>query len=91
MVAKRVWTTDSSSAQSSTATVSAASMTGVFGSAVSATVATLPRSSPSRASTSLVVPERVIATTRSYARPAGNSEEAYASVSPCPAASRSAA
>lgn len=91
MVANRVCTTDSSSAQSSTATASAAAMTGVPGSAVSATVATLPRSSPRSSSTSVVVPDRVIATTRSYGRPAGNSEEGYASVSPCPAASRSAA
>ena len=38
-----------------------------------------------------VVPLRLIATTRSYRRPTGNSEAANASVSPRPAASRNAA
>ncbi|CAM5242013.1 hypothetical protein STENM327S_06796 [Streptomyces tendae] len=50
-----------------------------------------PFRSASSSSTSVVVPERVRATTRSYARPRGNSEAANASVSPRPASSRSAA
>ncbi len=49
------------------------------------------RSRPSRRTTSLVVPEREIATSRSYRRPAGSSEAGKASVSPGPAASRAAA
>jgi hypothetical protein len=52
-------------------------------------VGTAQRSSA--ASTSVVVPERVSATTRSYRLAAGNSEAGNASVSPCPAVSRSAA
>lgn len=91
MVAKRVWTTEVSSAKSSTTAASASSMTGVAGSAVTATVGVVPRSRVSTSSTSVVVPDRVRATTRSYARPAGISEAAKASVSPCPADSRSTA
>src|SRR4051794_22619356 len=45
----------------------------------------------SRSSTSVVVPDRQIASTLSYARPCGNSDAANASVSPRPADSRSAA
>ena len=45
----------------------------------------------SRRTTSLVVPEREIATMRSYRRPAGISEAGKASVSPAPAASLAAA
>ena len=45
----------------------------------------------STAVTSLVVPERVNASTRSYLRPVGSSEAVNASVSPCPARSRSTA
>ncbi len=65
MVANRVWTTDSSSAKSSTTAWSAAVITGVAGSAVRAVVGTLPLSFTSRSTTSVVVPERVRATTRS--------------------------
>src|SRR5690625_1721836 len=46
---------------------------------------------PRRSRTSVVVPDRLRATTRSYARPAGTSEAAKASVSPSPADSRSTA
>ncbi len=91
MVANRVWTTERSSAKSRTTRSSAAVATGVAGSAVRAVVGVPPLNFPSRSSTSVVVPERVRATTRSYDRPRGNSEAANASVSPCPAASRSAA
>ncbi len=70
---------------------SAASITGVCGSAVTAVVRVCPRRRPRSSSTSVVVPERVRATTRSYERPCGYSEAAKASVSPCPDPSRSAA
>ncbi len=66
-------------------------MTGVPGSAVIAVVRTLPFNCPSRPITSVVVPDRVRASTRSYDRVRGNSEAAKASVSPCPAPSRSTA
>lgn len=66
-------------------------MTGVVGSAVRAVVRVLPFTCRSRSTTSVVVPERVRATTRSYVRPYGNSDAAKASVSPSPAPSRSAA
>ncbi len=92
MVANRVCTTDFSSANSSTMTSSAAVMIGVRGSPVMAVVRTvagapsLPRTRSSSASTSVVVPDRVMATIRSYrpasTRPKGNSDAANASVSP---------
>src|SRR5690606_4714366 len=75
-VANRVWTTDSSSAKSRTATASAARVTGDAGSAVTAPVAMVPRTRCSRPSTSVVVPDRVIARTRSQGLPYGNSEAA---------------
>lgn len=65
VVAKRVCTTDSSSANSKPTTESAVCATGAAGTAVSVVVATVPRSRPSRSSTSVVVPERVMATIRS--------------------------
>ncbi|CAM5303572.1 hypothetical protein SVIOM74S_00829 [Streptomyces violarus] len=65
MVANRVWTTERSSAKSRTARSSAAVITGVSGAAVIAVMGVLPFSLPSRSRTSVVVPERVRATTRS--------------------------
>ena len=64
MVANRVWTTDSSSAKSSTTTSSARSAHGVPATAVS-TSRGVARMLSSTRTTSLVVPERVIATSRS--------------------------
>ncbi|MDF9807291.1 hypothetical protein M2436_005838 [Streptomyces sp. HB372] len=64
-MAKRVWTTDRSSAKSRTTRSSAAARTGVSGSAVTATVREVPRRRSSSSRTSVVVPERVSATTRS--------------------------
>ena len=64
MVAKRVWTTDCSFAKSSTIVSSAADATGEPGTAVTATVAMLPLSPSSVRRTSVVVPEREMATTR---------------------------
>ena len=90
MVANLVWTTDFSSANSSATRWRAAAPTGVRGSAVTATVSVVPTRARA-SSTSVVVPERVRATTRSYRRSAGNSEAAKASVSPSPSDSRSAA
>ena len=52
-------------------------------------VGTVARSSTR--STSVVVPERQIASSRSYPRVAGSSVAVHASVSPCPARSRSTA
>jgi hypothetical protein len=63
VVAKRVWTTDLSSANSRGMTVSAIRTIGVAGSPMTATVGIPVRRSSS--STSVVVPERQIATTRS--------------------------
>ena len=66
MVANRVCTTDCSSAKSSTTASSAAATTGVPGSAVIAVDrARGPATGRQARSTSVVVPERVIATTRS--------------------------
>ena len=67
--AKRVWTTERSSAKPSTMTSSRESHDGMIGSAVMA-VAGLPPSSSRRSSTSVVVPDRV-RRARSYAGPAG--------------------
>jgi len=64
VVAKRVWTTDCSFAKSSAIVSSAAAATGESGTAVTATVATLPLSPSSVRRTSVVVPEREMATTR---------------------------
>jgi hypothetical protein len=65
VVANRVCTTEVSSAKSSTTAASASSMTAVAESAVTATVGVTPRSRPSSSNTSVVVPDRVSATTRS--------------------------
>lgn len=65
MLANRVWTTEVSSAKSSTTTASAGLVTGDCGTAVTAVVGVCPRSRPSSSSTSVVVPDRVSASTRS--------------------------
>jgi len=121
VVAKRVWTTDCSSAKSSTIVSSAAAATGESGTAVIATVAVRPLSpsstmvssaaaatgesgtaviatvavrplSPSSVrSTSVVVPEREMATTRPYLRCGDSPEAIAASVVPRFLSSRSAA
>ena len=65
MVANRVWTTDSSSAKLRSMTASAASGTGVPGTAVIATVGAVPRSRSSSCTISVVVPDRDSTTTRS--------------------------
>ena len=72
--------------------MSASSVTGVPAVATIAVVGTpLPRSPVSTSMTSVVVPERVITRTASYPRCSLCSLAAKASVSPCPACSRSAA
>ena len=65
MVANRVCTTDSSSANPRSMTASAACATGVPGTAVIATVGTVPRSRSSSCTISVVVPERDSTSTRS--------------------------
>src|SRR3954464_8432367 len=90
VVAKRVWTTDRSSANDKSITSPAASDTGESVSEVSATVRGA-RPCCSACATSVVVPEREIATRTSYSRAAGSSEAGKASVSPWRAASPSAA
>ena len=91
MVANLVCTTDCSSAKSSVTTAPAAAATGLSAAAVMATVAADPPTLASRSTISVVVPDLDKTSTRSYRRPAGISEAANASVSPCPDASRSAA
>ena len=90
-VANRVWTTDRSSANGMATTLPAARATGESGTAV---IAVVGAASPIRASartTSVVVPERESAITRSYRRPDGSSDAGKASVSPWPADSRDTA
>ena len=91
VVGNRVCTTDCSVAIVSSITSVASSAAGVDASAVIVVVGVEPAMARRRSTTSVVVPERVIATMRSYRLPAGNSDAGKASVSPSPAASRSAA
>jgi len=81
-VAKRVCITDDSSAKSSAISRSAATPTGSPGTPTTAT-RSVPAGARAKASTtSVVVAEREIASTRSYGRPSGASEAGKASVSP---------
>src|ERR1700712_1241840 len=89
VVANTVCTTHSSSAKSSTMVSSLICATGVD---ASATMAVRRADEPASASTtSVVVPDLLIASTRSYFRVAGSSLAVKKSVSPRPAASRSTA
>ena len=87
VVGNLVCTTDRSSAKSTTTRAAAMEAAGAPASAVITTSDAGSRLPISRR-TSVVVPLRVMATTRSYRRPSGNSEAANASVTPCPDASR---
>ena len=87
-VAKRVWTTTSSSANPRMIAAAAARGTGEPATAESASVGVDGSVRSSARTTSVVVPEREIASSRSYSRWAGKSEAANASVSPSPRDSR---
>ncbi len=91
LVANRVWTTERSSAKSRTIAASATASTGVPATATSARLRSASPAVRSAWTTSVVVPDREIATATSYRRPGGTSDAAKASVSPRPARSRSAA
>ena len=91
-MANRVCTTDCSSTSGSMITWSAILVNGVSGVATIAVPAVpLAASELINSTTSVVVPDRLIASTASYRRPAGNSLGGNASVSPWPERSRSAA
>src|SRR5262249_11978987 len=91
VLGNRVCTTDRSSAKSSTTASRAAATTGESGSAVTTVLATPAGTAANAASTSVVLPVRVNASTRSYRRRLRNSDAGQASVSPCPTPSRNAA
>src|ERR1035437_2487255 len=91
VVAKRVCTTDLSSAKESFTTSSTRSTRGVFGSPTRPTVRMRSRKQSSSSSSSVVVPERVIATITSYPRSTNASDAGNASVMPWPVDTRAAA
>ena len=90
-VANRVCTTERSSANGREIARVAACASGLSVTAVTAIVGVPSPTAANASSTSVVVPDREIASTASYARPAGISEAGNASVSPWPPASRAAA
>ena len=91
-MANRVCTTERSSAKSSSTRASAAAATGASCTAEIATDARPSGNARRARTTSVVVPEREMATIESYVRgPTENSDATAASVTPRPASSRARA